>query len=98
MILRGCVAVLCADVKIYLSDTGFVGGFAALNSGDISNEGSNVGQAVENPIKGKAALIVTLWRSFADHERSHRSDGFQPLFEQLLELCENRGEEIAYDM
>ena len=92
------VAVLCENVKTFHSDTGFVGGFVALNSGAISNEGSTVGQAVASPLKGKEALIVTFWRTFDEHEASHRSDTFQPLFEQVLELCENGNEEIAYDM
>jgi len=96
--LQERVAVLCENVKTYHSDTGFVGGFVALNSGAISNEGSTVGQAVESPLKDKEALIVTFWNTFADHEKSHRSDTFQPLFEQVLELCENGNEEIAYNM
>ena len=70
----------------------------ALNSGDISNEGSTVGQAVASPLKDKEAIIVTFWNSFEDHERSHRSETFQPLFMNVLELCENGNEEIAYDM
>jgi len=96
--LQERVAMLCENVKTFHSTTGFVGGFVALNSGAISNEGSTIGQAVESPMKGKEALIVTFWRSFNDHEKSHKSDTFQPLFEKLLELCENGNEEIAYDM
>ncbi|WP_078117874.1 ligand-binding protein SH3 [Thiosocius teredinicola] len=96
--LQERVAELCENVKTYHSDTGFVGGFVALNSGDISNEGSTVGQAVRSPLKDKEALIVTFWRSFEDHEASHRSDTFQPLFRKVLELCENGNEEIAYEM
>lgn len=92
------VAELCENVKTYHSDTGFVGGFVALNSGLVSNEGSTVGQAVSSPLKGREALIVTFWQSFEDHERSHRSDTFQPLFKKVLELCENGNEEIAYSM
>jgi hypothetical protein len=92
------VAQLCENVKTYHSDTGFVGGFVALNSGMISNEGSTVGQAVESPLKAREALIVTFWRSFAEHEASHRSETFQPLFRKVLELCENGNEEIAYRM
>lgn len=92
------VAQLCENVKTYHSDTGFVGGFVALNSGMISNEGSTVGQAVKSPLKGKEALIVTFWNSFEEHEQSHRSDTFQPLFKQVLEVCENGNEEIAYEM
>lgn len=92
------VAELCENVKTYHSDTGFVGGFVALNSGQVSNEGSTVGQAVNSPLQDKEALIVTFWQSFEDHERSHQSDTFQPLFQKVLDLCENGNEEIAYRM
>ena len=96
--LQERVAMLCENVKTYHSDTGFIGGFVALNSGAISNEGSTVGQAVASPLKDKEALIVTFWRSFDEHEQSHRSPTFQPLFRKVLELCENGNEEIAYTM
>jgi hypothetical protein len=92
------VAELCENVKTYHSDTGFVGGFVAMNSGQVSNEGSTIGQAVDNPLKNKEALIVTFWQSFEAHESSHRSETFQPLFAKVLELCENGNEEIAYNM
>ncbi len=90
------VAMLCENVKTYHSDTGFIGGMVVLNSGMISNEGSTVGQSVQNPLKDKEALIITFWRSFEEHEASHRSATFQPLFRQVLELCENGNEETAY--
>ena len=96
--LQERVAMLCENVKTYHSDTGFVGGFVALNSGNISNEGSTVGQTVESPLKDKEAIIVTFWRTFEDHEESHKSETFQPLFKQVLELCENGNEELAYNM
>ena len=96
--LQERVALLCENVKTYHSDTGFIGGFVALNSGSISNEGSTVGQAVASPLKDKEALIITFWRSFEEHEESHKSDTFQPLFKDVLELCENGNEEIAYSM
>jgi hypothetical protein len=92
------VAMLCENVKTYHSTTGFVGGFVCLNSGQVSNEGSTVGQVVVNPLKGKEALIVTFWSTFENHERSHRSETFQPLFKRVLEVCENGNEEIAYQM
>lgn len=92
------VALLCENVKTYHSETGFIGGFVALNSGRISNEGSTVGQALDSPWKGKEALVVTFWRSFEEHESSHKSPTFQPLFKKVLELCENGNEEIAYSM
>ena len=96
--LQERVAVLCENVKTFHSDTGFVGGFVALNRGQISNEGSTIGQAVANELKDKEALIVTFWDSFEQHEASHRSETFQPLFEQVLQLCENGNEETAYNM
>jgi hypothetical protein len=96
--LQERVALLCENVKTYHSETGFVGGLVVLNTGNISNEGSTIGQAVESPLKGKEALIITFWRSFEEHEASHRSETFQPLFEEVIEICENGNEEIAYDM
>ena len=53
---------------------------------------------VDDGLKDREALIVTFWRSFEEHEASHRSDTFQPLFRRVLELCENGNEEIAYEM
>jgi hypothetical protein len=96
--LQERVAELCENVKTYHSETGFVGGFVAMNIGDISNEGSTIGQAVESELKNREALIVTFWNSMEDHEQSHRSETFQPLFSRVLELCENGNEEIAYEM
>jgi len=96
--LQERVAVLCENVKTYHSDTGFFGGFVMLNSGSVSNEGGTVGQAVASPLKEREALVVTFWSSFEDHELSHKSDTFQPLFAEVLELCENGNEEIAYEM
>lgn len=96
--LQERVAILCENVKTFHSETGFVGGFVCLNSGQVSNEGSTIGQPVESELRGKEALIVTFWRSFEDHEASHRSETFQPLFQEVLNLCENGNEEIAYEM
>jgi len=96
--LQERVAVLCENVKTYHSDTGFAGGLVALNKGLVSNEGSTVGQAVDSDLKGKEALIITFWDSFELHEKSHRSDTFQPLFKKVLELCENGNEELAYEV
>ncbi|MEJ2143438.1 MAG: ligand-binding protein SH3 [Gammaproteobacteria bacterium] len=96
--LQERVAFLCENVKTYHSTTGFVGGFVCLNSGNVSNEGSTIGQAVESDLKGKEALIITFWNTFEDHEESHKSETFQPLFKQVLEVCENGNEEIAYEM
>lgn len=92
------VAELCENVKTYHSETGFIGGFVVMNTGQISNEGSTVGQALATPLKDREALVVTFWNSLEEHEQSHRSETFQPLFRRVLELCENGNEEVAYRM
>ena len=92
------VALLCENVKTWHSETGFIGGFVCLNGGMISNEGSAAGKAVSSPLAGREALIITFWRSFDEHERSHKSKTFQPLFADVIALCENGNEEIAYTM
>ncbi len=92
------VAEMCENVKTYHSDTGFIGGFVVMSTGQISNEGSTVGQVVASPLKDREALIVTFWTSLEEHEQSHRSETFQPLFRRVLELCVNGNEEIAYRM
>ena len=79
------VTVQCENVETYHSDSGFVGGFVALNSGRICNRGSTRRQAVENPLKDREALIATFRNRFAEHERSHRSESFQSLFRRVLE-------------
>ena len=68
---------------------------AGENHARIDPQLSLLGQAVESELKGREALVVTFWAGFEDHEKSHRSETFQPLFEQVLELCENGNEEIA---
>jgi hypothetical protein len=35
---------------------------------------------------------------FEEHQHSHRSDTFQPLFRDVLELCDSGNEEIANEM
>lgn len=92
------VAEMCENVKTYHSETGFIGGMVVLNSGQISNEGSNVGKALDTELKDREALIITFWKSYEDHENSHKSETFQPLFKKVIDVCENGNEEIVYDM
>ncbi len=41
--------------------------------------------------------IITYWRAFEDHERSHRDGVFQSKFGALLALCSEQ-QEAAYEM
>lgn len=96
--LQERVAVMCENVKTYHSGTGFIGGMVVLNSGQISNEGSNIGKALASDLKDREALIITFWTSYEDHENSHKSETFQPLFQKVIDVCENGNEEIVYSM
>ena len=96
--LQERVALMCENVKTYHSDTGFIGGMVVLNSGQISNEGSNIGKALESDLKDRESLIITFWKTYEDHENSHKSDTFQPLFQKVIDVCENGNEEIVYSM
>ena len=96
--LQERVALMCENVKTYHSDTGFLGGMVVLNSGQISNEGSNLGKALDSEYKNREALIITFWKSYNDHENSHKSKTSQPLFKKVIDVCENGNEEIVYDM
>ena len=96
--LQERVAVMCENVKTYHSETGFIGGMVVLNSGQISNEGSNIGKALASDLKDREALIITFWTSYEDHENSHKSETFQPLFQKVIDVCENGNEEIVYSM
>ena len=96
--LQERVAVMCENVKTYHSETGFIGGMVVLNSGQISNEGSNIGKALASDLKDREALIITFWTSYEDHENSHKSETFQPLFQKVIDVCDNGNEEIVYSM
>ena len=49
-------------------------------------------------IERQRGLIITFWKSYDDHENSHKSDTFQPLFQKFIDLCEYGNEETVYDM
>ena len=51
------VAEMCENVKTYHSDTGFIGGFVVMNTGQVSNEGSTVGQTVARASQSGAMTL-----------------------------------------
>ena len=81
--LQERVVLMCENVKTYHSETGFIGGMVVLNSGQISNEGSDAGKALESSFKDREALIITYWKSYDDHENSHKSETFNLYFKKL---------------
>ena len=79
---------------------GFIGGQVYQYAGFISEEGS-VGKTPEE--KGTARInpgevaIVTYWKSFEQHEKSHADAAFKEKFSALSEYCEDTWE-LGYEM
>jgi heme-degrading monooxygenase HmoA len=62
-------------------------------SGFVSDEGSlNASRAADDHI-----AIVTYWRSFEEHEKSHADEVFRQSFGALAEMCTD-SKELGYDM
>ena len=89
------VGELCSVVKeTYGGDKGgFVAGQVFKFSGFVSNEGS----LTESKTADDHYVIVTYWRSFEDHERSHANEVFANKFAALAVMCSDT-KELGYDM
>lgn len=89
------VGELCSVVKgTYGGDKGgFLAGQVFKFSGFVSNEGSlsTLKTADDHYV------IVTYWRSFEDHERSHADEIFTNKFAALAAMCSDT-KELGYDM
>ena len=86
---------MCNTVKnTYGGDKGgFIAGQVFKFSGFASAEGSlGKPQPADDHI-----AIVTYWRSFDEHEKSHADTVFKAKFEALAEMCTDT-EELGYDM
>jgi hypothetical protein len=89
------VGEMCMVVKeTYGGDEGgFLAGQVFKFSGFISDEGSLMG----NKTADEHYAIVTYWKSFEAHERSHADAVFTDKFSALLQLC-SETKELGYDM
>ncbi len=89
---------MCNVVKNNYGDDkgGFIAGQVYENSGFISEEGSfeNVEKAKEE--RGEI-VIVTFWKSFKQHEKSHADELFKSKFDELLKFCDDASE-LGYKM
>lgn len=86
---------MCNVVKnTYGGDKGgFIAGQVFKFSGFVSDEGSlNESRAADDHI-----AIVTYWRSFEEHERSHADEVFKAKFSAMGEMCTD-SKELGYDM
>ena len=86
---------LCSVVKeTYGGDKGgFIAGQVFKFSGFLSDKGSfNAPRQAEEHY-----AIVTYWRSFEDHEKSHADSVFAAKFASLAAMC-SETKELGYDM
>jgi hypothetical protein len=89
------IGEMCNVVKAtYGGDKGgFCGGQVFRFSGFASEEGSLAGVTTADA----HVAIVTYWRSFEDHERSHADAVFREKFSALAAMCSESGE-LGYEM
>ncbi|HTK87118.1 MAG TPA: hypothetical protein VL329_05280 [Nitrospiraceae bacterium] len=89
------VGELCSVVKeTYGGDKGgFIAGQVFKFSGFVSESGS----LTESRAMDDHYVIVTYWRSFEKHEKSHADEGFNNKFAALATMCSD-AEELGYDM
>ncbi len=71
---------------------GFLAGQVFKFSGFVSDEGSLGATRAEDHV-----AIVTYWRSFEEHEKSHGDALFNAKFSALVEMCSDT-RELGYDM
>lgn len=72
---------------------GFVAGQVFKFTGFVSDEGSlGASRSADEHI-----AIITYWRSFAEHEKSHADELFKSKFSALGELCTD-SKELGYEM
>ena len=89
------VGEMCSVVKkTYGGDQGgFVAGQVFRFSGFVSEEGSLSGRKSADD----HLAIVTYWRSFEEHEKSHADELFKSRFSALAEFCSD-SVELGYEM
>ena len=86
---------MCNIVKnTYGGDKGgFIAGQVFKFSGFVSDEGS-LGESRE---ADDHIVIVTYWRSFEEHEKSHADHVFKEKFAAMAEMCTD-SKELGYEM
>jgi hypothetical protein len=89
------VGELCSVVKdTYGGDKGgFLAGQVFKFSGFVSEEGS----LTSSKTAEDHYVIVTYWKSFEDHERSHANELFTKKFSALASMCAET-KELGYDL
>jgi len=89
------IGEMCNVVKgAYGGDKGgFIAGQVFKFSGFVSDEGS----LSSSRTAADHLAIITYWRSFDEHEKSHADEIFRGKFAALAELCSD-SQELGYEM
>ena len=89
------IGEMCNVVKNTYGDEdgGFIGGQVFEYSGFVSAEGSFDPQRKSDD----HIVIITYWKSFEQHEKSHADHIFKEKFDQLAEYC-SETYELGYNM
>ncbi len=89
------IGELCMTIKQTYGNEkgGFLAGQVFRFSGFISREGSLSDSSSEED----HFAIVTYWRSFEDHEKSHADEIFRKTFGALADMC-SETRELGYDV
>jgi hypothetical protein len=85
---------MCNVVKNHYKNDGFIAGQVFKFDGFVSKEGSmGLSSTTENHI-----AIITYWKSFEQHERSHSDKLFKEKFCDLVDTSTSDYYEIGYSM
>ena len=93
--LEMAVGEMCMVVKqTYGGDKGgFIAGQVCKFSGFVSEKGSlNKAKAADEHY-----MIITYWRSFEEHEKSHADEVFNKTFAAVADMCSDT-KELGYDI
>jgi len=85
------IGTMCNIVKNKYS--GFIAGQVFKYAGFVSAEGSVGDYGPE----GNHLAIITYWKSFDEHERSHADEDFKNAFCGLVEFC-TETKELGYEL
>lgn len=94
---------MCNVVKNNYGDDegGFIGGQVFKNAGFVSEEGSMMSDEEQEHKHTQQnmgdVVIITYWKSFEQHEKSHADKLFKEKFAALTEYC-NETFEVGYEM
>ena len=86
------IGQMCNAVKNNYADDGFIAGQVFEFTGFISEEGS---VDTESQKTDAHVAIITYWKSFEQHEKSHADELFKKHFSELLDMCDD-AYEIGY--